>query len=176
MPRTPLYCVAAALAWLGCGNDLGDGPFSAAPDAGTVTSGIGGLPCDVSAILSDHCQSCHGATLAGGAPMPLMSYADLAAKRNGVVTAQRCLDRMRNTAAQMPPPPATSVTAAELATFQAWVTAGAPMGDCSAPGDGPFDGPPVCTSGRTWTGGNSESPLMHPGLACIACHARSGDV
>ena len=23
-----------------------------------------------------------------------------------------------------------------------------------------------------WTGGDSESPLMHPGLSCISCHAK----
>ena len=175
MPRTRLYCVAAALVLLGCGNDLGEGPFSVGVDASTVTASIGGLPCDVNAVLADHCQACHGTTLAGGAPMHLTSYEDLVADRNGVATARRCLDRMRNTTAQMPPPPASSVTAAEIATFQAWVTAGMPRGDCTAPGNGPFDGPPVCTSGKTWTGGNSESPLMHPGVACIACHARSGD-
>lgn len=28
----------------------------------------------------------------------------------------------------------------------------------------------TCVSGETWTGGNEESPLMHPGMDCIACH------
>jgi hypothetical protein len=28
----------------------------------------------------------------------------------------------------------------------------------------------VCASGTQWTGGNAESPLMTPGMACIACH------
>ncbi len=30
------------------------------------------------------------------------------------------------------------------------------------------DGP----SGLKWIGGDSESPLMHPGMSCITCHAR----
>ncbi|MCA9493367.1 MAG: hypothetical protein KC621_25725 [Myxococcales bacterium] len=30
--------------------------------------------------------------------------------------------------------------------------------------------PTVCVSGTTWTGGDRESPLMHPGMDCIACH------
>jgi hypothetical protein len=175
MARTPLTCVAAALVWFGCGNDLGDGPLSVGADAAMAVPSIGGLPCDVSAVLSDHCQTCHGATLAAGAPMHLLSYGDLVADRRGEPTARRCLERMRNTTAQMPPPPASSVTAAEITLFQSWVTAGMPSGDCTAPGNGPFDGPPVCTSGQTWTGGNSESPLMHPGRACIACHATAGD-
>ena len=28
-----------------------------------------------------------------------------------------------------------------------------------------------CASGLRWTGGNSESPLMHPGGDCIGCHS-----
>ena len=29
----------------------------------------------------------------------------------------------------------------------------------------------TCVSGVRWTGGDSESPLMHPGGDCIGCHA-----
>jgi hypothetical protein len=54
--------------------------------------------------------------------------------------------------------------------FEAWVSSGTPAGDC-ATGSGTFGGPTVCTSGTTWTGGNRESPVMHPGVACISCHA-----
>ena len=173
MPRARLYCVAAALALVGCGNDRGDGEL--APDATTVIAAAGGLPCDVKAILADHCQTCHGATLAGGAPIHLVTYGDLVAtNRDGVTEAQRALDRMRNTAAQMPPPPATTVSGAEITAFQSWVMAGTPSGDCTGGGKGPFDGPVVCTSGTHWTGGSEESPLMHPGRACIACHASPG--
>lgn len=169
-------CVIAALALAGCGNDRGyDTGDPLGPDASMVVT-AGDLPCDVKSILSDHCTGCHGATLAGGAPSHLASYGDLVARNlDGVPAAQRALDRMRNAARQMPPPPATAVTGAELATFQAWVSAGTPPGDCAAGGNGPFDGPVVCTSKQTWTGGNRESPLMHPGRACIACHATSGD-
>jgi len=28
-----------------------------------------------------------------------------------------------------------------------------------------------CASGLRWAGGDSESPLMHPGADCIGCHA-----
>ncbi|MEZ4446807.1 MAG: hypothetical protein R3B72_47450 [Polyangiaceae bacterium] len=33
----------------------------------------------------------------------------------------------------------------------------------------------VCGSGLQWTGGDEESPLMHPGLDCIGCHADRGE-
>jgi hypothetical protein len=28
----------------------------------------------------------------------------------------------------------------------------------------------ACTSGEYWTGGDRESPLMHPGGECVSCH------
>lgn len=31
-----------------------------------------------------------------------------------------------------------------------------------------------CASGRKWVGGNRESPLMHPGHDCVACHRGEG--
>jgi len=152
------------LALAGCGNDLGYG-------SGSTAAADSGLPCDVQAVLSDRCEGCHGATLASGAPIHLMTYADLTATNAaGVTVAQRCLDRMKNTSAQMPPLPAVAATAPEVSAFQAWVSAGMPAGTCAS-GTGVFDGPSVCTSGRTWQGGNRESALMHPGVACINCHA-----
>jgi hypothetical protein len=167
MPRSSFVSVLAALALAGCGNDL-------AADA-AATPASSGLPCDVQAVLADHCEACHGTSLAGGAPIHLATYADLTAKNAaGVTVAQRCLDRMKSTSAQMPPPPAASATSPEIASFEAWVTQGMPGGDCAG-GGGPFDGPSVCTSGTHWTGGNRESPQMHPGAACISCHTSSGE-
>ena len=32
----------------------------------------------------------------------------------------------------------------------------------------------VCPAGLAWTGGDRASPNMHPGLACIDCHAQNG--
>lgn len=38
-------------------------------------------------------------------------------------------------------------------------------------GPGSSTGPAVtCTSKKYWTMGDEDSPLMHPGRACIACH------
>jgi hypothetical protein len=33
---------------------------------------------------------------------------------------------------------------------------------------------PTCTSGDRWTGGDHESPEMHPGRDCIDCHRQEG--
>lgn len=35
----------------------------------------------------------------------------------------------------------------------------------------PFAHDPVCSSGKMWTMGDLESPHMHPGRACLTCHA-----
>jgi hypothetical protein len=43
--------------------------------------------------------------------------------------------------------------------------------DASGGGD-PFAAEPTCTSGATWTSGDRGSQQMHPGMACIGCHAK----
>jgi hypothetical protein len=46
---------------------------------------------------------------------------------------------------------------------------------CAESGEGAATGTTAantaCLSGMKWTGGDSESPEMHPGSDCIACHA-----
>ena len=32
----------------------------------------------------------------------------------------------------------------------------------------------ICPGGLAWTGGDKASPNMHPGLACVDCHAQNG--
>jgi cytochrome c553 len=151
---------------IGCGNDVG---LLGGPDGGAGAST--GLPCDVEAAISQ-CQSCHGSPLAGNAPIRLLTYDDLTRSVGGVTIAERAVTRMTATTSPMPPAPASPASGADIAAVQSWIAAGLPRGDCGS-GSNPFDTPPVCTSGRTWTGGNSESPLMHPGAACIACHRAS---
>ncbi len=166
MLRILLACLTAPLLLVGCGNDLG---------AGANTSASSGLPCDVQAVLADRCLSCHGSQLSGGAPVHLATYADLTQKNaSGVTLAERALIRMTSASSLMPPPPASAATSTDIATMQAWMTAGMPSGECMG-GAGAFDGPMVCTSGTMWTRGNHESPDMHPGVACINCHASGGE-
>jgi hypothetical protein len=33
----------------------------------------------------------------------------------------------------------------------------------------------MCLSGQAWNGGESETPLMHPGRDCLACHQSRGE-
>ncbi len=137
---------------------------------GTTSLGSGGdLPCDVAQVLSDHCTSCHSNPPTGGAPYPLLTYADLSATTGGVTHAQRAYVRMSSSSTPMPPLPAAGVPADQVATFKAWLDAGMPQGTCGT--SDPFSSPPTCTSGVYWNG--EEGSHMAPGEACIACHLQS---
>jgi cytochrome c553 len=152
-----------------------------------------GLPCDVAAVLQNHCWSCHGPTPTGGAPESLVTLADLSApsKSNpSMSNAQLAVARMNDPVSPMPPKPAAMVPAAERATFETWVQAGLPAGDCnggtggstssssgsstSSSGGDPYNTPPICTSMTYWMGGDSGSSQMHPGRACRSCHVVGG--
>lgn len=164
--------------------DRGTGTEQGAAGTGLNTN----LPCDVQAILENRCIACHDGTRA----IAMLKYSDLAAASptEGTKTvAQVALARMQ--AGTMPPRPAAPPEPDEILAFEQWVTAGLPRETKSCtdppPDAGPEPPPPVptdagadadagnpCTSGTTWTMGNTPSPLMHPGLACNACHQIAG--
>jgi hypothetical protein len=150
----------------GSGSDAGSG----SSDGGVAAD----LPCDVAALLSIHCTSCHGSPPTGSAPESLNSLAALTAPAAGFpgkTYAQRSLARMQDPASPMPPGAGVTVSATEIAAFASWVNAGTPAGTCGSPTDPVFGAPPQCSSNQYWTRGNSGSSLMRPGEACIACHA-----
>lgn len=147
----------------------------------TVTSD---MPCEATNLLLASCTACHGTPPSGGAPQALNSLAALRAaspsnpaQSNGA----RALFRMQDSASPMPPAPNPPVAAAEQSAFSAWVDAGMPGGTCSSAVDAGtvipdpvFTAAPTCTSGQYWTSGDEGSARMHPGLACIGCHTRTG--
>jgi hypothetical protein len=159
------------------------GTYSGTPGDSIVTDGgnnlgsdggIADLPCDVATLLSNDCISCHGSPPSGGAPMALNSLAALKApslSQPSQSNAQLSIVRMQSATSPMPPSPAPRVSAADIASFAAWVDAGTPAGTCGTTGDPAFTAPPQCSSNSYWTNGDTRSPLMHPGKACIACHA-----
>lgn len=183
------FAIAGVLA--ACGNltddELPTGTRSTADDpmasninasgAGAGTGANTGLPCDVQQLLESRCIGCH----LGTSPPPLLTYDDLVKTSGGTTLAQRSLDRMRSTTSPMPPAPAEAPTAEEIGTLDAWIKAGlpkgaacTPSGDAGAPASNVYNTPTVCTSGKTWTGGDRESSLMRPGGACMTCHAVRG--
>ena len=161
----------------------GDGINTTGMGAGTGAAT--GLPCDVQQLLENRCIGCH----LGPSPPPLLTYAELLKPSSDPTKnlAQKSLERMKSTTSPMPPAPAVAPTAAEIATFEAWVTAGTPMGAVCTPPPGdagaggadggttnPYNTPTVCTSNKTWNNGNEGSSVMRPGGACITCHTMRG--
>jgi mono/diheme cytochrome c family protein len=151
--------------------------------APTGTSGT--LPCDVQTLLQNRCTTCHAATPTGGAPMSLVTYANVTARSTvdpALTYAQRALVRMQDNASPMPPAPGTRATTTEIQAVSNWVAAGYPSGAACAgtggaggtPTPDPFSVTARCTSNTFWTGGNDGSASMNPGRACIACHRNGG--
>jgi hypothetical protein len=116
-----------------------------------ATSTTVALPCAVAEVLTSRCQSCHGSPPTFGAPMPLVTWADLQApsisdrsRRVFEMVAQRIHDEKK----PMPQAPNPPLDAAETKTLDAWIAAGAPLGpDCGtplAPPDGGYT-PVSCT-------------------------------
>jgi hypothetical protein len=185
-PLTPLAALLALTSGLGasaCTAELlapsehSDGAASGGQSGGG-THGTTDLPCEVDALLRQYCQGCHSAATT----LPLVSHADLVAPSGNpaLSMAQAGLERLQATDdSRMPPAPASLPPQVELDAFAAWVVAGAKAGSCSdelpPPATDPYDTPVVCTSGTRWTGGDRESPNMHPGRACISCHAEEGE-
>jgi len=166
----------------GTGGATGTGGSSGTGGTGGTTNA--GLPCNVQAVYQTHCTSCHATMPVSGAPMPLVTRADLMAPSFVSTTmtfAQRTVVRMQSTTSPMPPAPGTPVSTTEIQTVQSWITAGYPAGTCGTTGGAdagppdPLGATPTCTSGTTWTGGNNGSAVMNPGRACIACHAGNGE-
>ncbi len=125
----------------GGGGDSTDGG-GVATDGGVGDGGrpVGpsGLPCDVDKVLTANCQSCHAASPIYGAPMPLVTWADLQAPAKSDPTKKVYTlagTRIHDDAKPMPQPPNPRLSAADTATLDAWVALGAPRSDtgCATP-------------------------------------------
>jgi hypothetical protein len=150
------------------------------PGTGGTAGTSSGLPCDVAALISSKCATCHGTVPAVGVPTSLVTYANLTAPSRSDPTqtnAALAVVRMTSTSSPMPPAGSTPATSAEIAAMQNWIAAGYPMTGCGTDGGAasdPFSVGPTCTSMTTWTGGTRGSALMEPGMACVNCHATTG--
>jgi len=153
---------------------------------GTSAGGVGGtditgsgLWCDVQRMLADRCWSCHSNPPAKDVPMALVTAQDLVAASATDPTATNALmslGRMQNSLRPMPPKPANPAAADEVQLMKDWIDGGMPTTcDSGTGGAGPvvdpYDTPVTCSSNTRWTRGDAESPLMHPGGACIDCHS-----
>ncbi len=128
------------------------------------------MPCDVADLINSSCITCHGPSVSGGAPVSLASWADLTSMSPlypGQTEAQRCLVRLQQAVAPMPPAPNSPPSSAAVTAFSNWVSAGTPMGSCSSDGGSTA---PSCSTGSFWVDNGDGDNGMAPGLACQACH------
>lgn len=98
--------------------------------------------CGTLSVMRTACQTCHGADLIGGAPMPLVTYEDMmapapsdASKQVYQLVGTRVHDERR----PMPPLSQDPLEASQISTIDAWVAAGAPNapGGCAGIPDAP---------------------------------------
>ena len=105
--------------------DAGTGGEKAPPATGAGTKS---LWCDALAVFADKCQSCHGAPLAAGAPMALLTYADATAQAKVAKGSVSDVVKARVHDTKKPMPPGKPLDAASLAAIDAWVADGAKPG------------------------------------------------
>jgi len=152
--RATVALVSSAVALAGfaaCGTSVGVDPAQDGGPTPQPTSTVSppttqnGLPCDVDAVLAKNCRSCHSDTPTFGAPMPLTSYESLVAPAKSDAS-KRVIDlvraRIRDDAAPMPQAPNPRLSAADIATIDAWANAGATRSTATCGGNpdaGPVD-------------------------------------
>ena len=122
----------------------GDGPGTGGGSTTTgTTTGTGGasvsgsLPCEVDKVLAGHCRQCHGSTPSFGAPMPLITYADLKAPAKSDPSKkvyELVGARTNDDASPMPQVPNPRLDATDQKTIDDWVAAGAPSSSESCQG------------------------------------------
>ncbi len=124
---------------------------SSGGESGGDTSSGGGepsnaIPCDVAAVLTAHCGTCHGEMPAFGGPMPLTTIEDF---RVPAITdptrsvAELTLERMVDT--ERPMPPDGSLSNDDRARVEDWIVADLPAheGDACEPIDDDDDPEPI---------------------------------
>jgi hypothetical protein len=113
--------------------------------------------CDVQPVLKEKCQLCHAAAPMFGAPMPLVTYADLMAPSKTDATKpvyKRVAERIHNTQMPMPPSGQPTLNAGAIGMLDSWIAASAPMGAVTACMQPATETPTTGVPGRAITTGD----------------------
>jgi len=180
--RTLAFPAALAIVvGIGClGDSTGLPGDNGNPSNPTGTGTVAGnIPCDVAAIASQYCTSCHGSPPTQGAPDSLTTLAGWHAasvSQPSKSVGQLAVERMANHSAPMPPLPSAGVPAAGQSTISAWVSAGMPAGQCGvAPPDSGvvLPGSSDAGSGPSDAGVSGDLPCPIASILvanCTGCH------
>lgn len=102
------------------------------PDAGTAAQPdavVATRWTDIEPIMGRACSTCHGTTLALGAPMPLVTYSDMmrpAPSNPNRRVHELVAERMSPSSGRSPMPPSGFLAASEVDMVRRWSAAGAP--------------------------------------------------
>lgn len=138
MMRSIATLLFAALACAGCFSNAATSSeldASVSPDG---ASGPSNLPCDVDAVLARSCRECHSSPVSFGAPMPLVTWADLHAPARSDASKkvyELVGQRIHDDAHPMPQPPNARLSTIDTSTIDAWIASGAPSATCNTTAD-----------------------------------------
>jgi hypothetical protein len=157
----------------------GTGVTPVTPPTGTSTvptpgagegAGAQVLPCGVHNALATNCTTCHAASPIGGAPMPLVTYADLQkpavtqpSMKVYQLVSKRIHDMMR------PMPPTGTLPAADMTALDTWINGGALPGtaaDASCASATPTMMPTVGGETTDRSDGSKGALVPLPGETC----------
>lgn len=113
-----------------------EGPSETDDDDDDGDATPSGLPCDVEALVDEHCGGCHGDPASFGAPMPLVDH-DHFMVPSIIEPTEAVLDRVSQRLHDdaRPMPPTGTLDDAALAVLDAWIADGAPPSDEDCGGD-----------------------------------------
>jgi hypothetical protein len=146
----------------------GGGTAAAQPTPGTQTAVTGVMPCAVDRVVETGCQTCHGATPIGGAPMSLLSLADFQRDYTAKTTKQLSGQTMRmyelaririnREMGTSPMPQGAPLSMDAFTTLDGWLSSGAPAGSACG-GTGVTGTGMTGTTGAAGSGGTQNPPL-----------------
>jgi len=157
----------AALCVLGACDGDGAGLAGPHPNTDSAVPFAGDLPCEVEDALDSHCLECHTNPPLFGAPMPLVTRADLLAPSISAPSRpvyELVAERIHDTSLPMPPG-GRPLPDADRAVLTAWAMAGAPEATAGQ----------MCTDagvpdGGSSDGGGSDAGIGPAALPCTPSH------
>jgi hypothetical protein len=175
-PSTPTYDAGGTTPPWVSDASTGYDASTGAPGTPSTPGSSEGIPCEVERVLAARCRNCHGAPARFGAPMSLVTLADLRAPspiNPSQTMLQRVVARIRDDAQPMPPAFAGTLSAAEKSALDAWAAAGgAPGAACGGSGDAgaPRTDGGTATPDAATPGGGSPGGVGPDALPCTPSH------